>query len=73
MLCKAVLPSETLAHKAQKILTAYGYPCEMIRSTSRKEGCGFGLRIAGDCEAAHTLLIREGVPVKLMTPERGGA
>jgi hypothetical protein len=71
MLCKAVLPSETLAHKAQRILAAHGYPCEIIRSTSRKEGCGYGLRIAGDCEAAHSLLIREGVPVKLMTPERG--
>jgi hypothetical protein len=70
MLCKAVLPSETLAHKAQRILTAHGYSCEIIRSTSRKEGCGYGLRISGDCNAAHTLLLREGVPVKLMVPER---
>ena len=73
MLCRAVLPSETLAHKAQRILTAHGYSSEIVRSTSKKEGCGFGLRIAGNCDAAHTLLLREGVPVKLMTPERGSA
>ena len=73
MLCKAVLPSETLAHKAQRILSAHGYSSEIIRSTSRKEGCGFGLRISGDCAAAHTLLLREGVPVRMMLPERGSS
>lgn len=72
MLCRAVLPSETLAHKAQRILTAYGYPSEIIRSTSRREGCSYALRISGNCEAAHALLLREGIPVKLMGIERGG-
>ena len=72
MLCKAVLPSETLAHKAQKLLSAYGYPCEIVRDTSRREGCGYALRISGNCEAAHALLLRQGIPVKLMRIERGG-
>ncbi len=71
MLCKAVLPSETYAYKAQRVLAANGYPSEMIRSTGQKEGCGFGLRIAGNCEQIHALLIREGIPVQLVRKERG--
>ena len=72
MLCRAVLPSETYAHKAYKLLTAYGYPCEILRDTSRREGCGFIVRISGNCAAAHALLLREGIPVKLVSTERGG-
>ena len=72
MLCRAVLPSETIAHKAQRILAANGYPCEIVRNTDKREGCGYGVRISGNCEAAHALLLREGIPVKLMRNERGG-
>lgn len=71
MLCKAVLLSETMAHKAQRVLAANGYPCEIVRSTDKKAGCGYGVRISGNCEAAHALLLREGIPVKLMRTERG--
>ncbi len=72
MLCRAVLPSETLAHKAQKILAAHGFPCAIVRTPDRRMGCGYGLKISGNCEAAHALLLREGIPVKLMGIERGG-
>lgn len=72
MLCRAVLPSETYAQKAQRILAANGYYCEIIRSTSRKEGCGYGLRVAGDCEGVRELLLREGIPVQNVRIERGG-
>lgn len=72
MLCRAVLPSETIAHKAQKILSANGYPCEIVRTIDQKSGCGYAVRVSGNCEAAHALLLREGIPVKLMRNERGG-
>lgn len=72
MLCRAILPSETYAHKAQRLLAAHGYSCEIVRNTDRKAGCAYALRIAGNCEAAHALLLREGIPVRLMKTERGG-
>ena len=72
MLCRAVLPSEALAHKAQRVLSANGYSSEIFRNTDKKAGCGYGVRISGNCEAAHALLLREGIPVKLMRIERGG-
>ncbi|MBR4101428.1 MAG: hypothetical protein IKK51_06090 [Oscillospiraceae bacterium] len=71
MICRAVMPSDTLARKAQRILTANDFSAEIIRSTS-KEGCGFGLRIVGNCAAAQALLEREGIPVRSMRIERGG-
>ena len=70
MICRAVLPSETYAMKAQKILASMGYPCEVVRSTSKKEGCGFGLKVVGDCEQIHRLLIQEGIPVQTVRIER---
>ncbi len=72
MLCKVVLPSDTYTRKAQKILAANGYPSEIIRSTSLREGCGFSLRVAGNCEQIHALLIREGIPVQNVRIESGG-
>lgn len=73
MICRAVLPSETYTYKAQRILSANGYPSEIIRNTSLKEGCGFGLRVAGNCEHVHALLLREGIPVQSVRIESGGA
>ena len=72
MLCKAVLLSDTFTRKAQKILAANGYPSEIIRSTSLREGCGFGLRVAGNCEQIHALLNIEGIPVQSVRIESGG-
>lgn len=65
------MPSETYAYKAQHVLTVNGYYCEIIRSTSRREGCGYSLRVAGDCEDVKGLLQREGIPVQNVRIERG--
>ena len=71
MLCRAVLPSETYAYKAQRILTANSYSSEIVRVTSPRGGCQFGLRITGDCEQIQALLQREGIPVQSVRIERG--
>lgn len=71
MICRAVLPSETYALKAQRVLAANGYHSEIIRSTSRGIGCGYSLRTAGDCNAIRELLHREGIPVQNVRDERG--
>lgn len=73
MICMAVLPSDTFAHKAQRILTANGYKIEMIRTTSRDEGCIFGIRIHGELEEIRALLEREKIPVRSLRIERDGS
>lgn len=70
MICMAVLPSDTFAHKAQRILTANGYQCEMIRTTSQQDGCVFGVRIHGDPEQIQALLRRGNIPVRGIRTER---
>ncbi|MBR1458193.1 MAG: DUF3343 domain-containing protein [Oscillospiraceae bacterium] len=70
MLCKAVMPSETYAIKAQRILAANGYRSDILRTTSRREGCSFTLRVQGNCEHIHTLLMQEGIPVQGVRIER---
>ncbi len=65
------MPSDTLARKAQRLLTANDFSAEVIRNTSAKDGCGFGLRIVGNCTAAQELLEREGIPVSSIRIERG--
>ncbi len=72
MICRAVIPSDTLARRARQLLTANGYSAEIVRHVGR-EGCGFSLRIAGDCNAAKALLEREGITVRSMRRERDGA
>lgn len=64
------MPSDTLARKAQRILKARGFSAEIVRSSGGKEGCGFALRITGDCNAARELLAREGIVVRSMRNER---
>ena len=71
MLCRVVLPSETYAQKAQRVLAANGYHSEIIRSTSRGLGCGYSLRAAGDCETIRAILSRENIPVQNVRDERG--
>lgn len=72
MICTAVLPSETFAHKAQRILTANGYPSELIRSSSLKEGCAFGVKIVGRPEDIQEVLENAHIPVRSLQSERDG-
>lgn len=72
MICRAVMPSDTLARKAQRLLTANGYSAEVVRNSGSKDGCGFSLRIYGNCSAAQALLEREGITVRSMRIERDG-
>lgn len=71
MLCRVVLPSDTYAQKAQRVLAANGYHSEILRSTSRGMGCGYSLRTAGDCDTVRAILSREGIPVQNVRDERG--
>ncbi|MDE5792682.1 MAG: hypothetical protein K2G88_09975 [Oscillospiraceae bacterium] len=73
MICMAVLPSDTFAYKAQRILTANGYKIEMIRTTTQKDGCIFGIRIYGEFENIRMLLERERIPVRNLRIERDDA
>ena len=74
MICRVGLSSDTMTRKAQRILTANGYHCEIFRSTKTSaEGCGFGLRVMGDCEAAKALLQRDGFEIRSTRTERGSA
>ncbi|MBQ8928629.1 MAG: hypothetical protein IJ055_10220 [Oscillospiraceae bacterium] len=72
MVCRVVLPSETYAHKAHRVLAANGLISEIIRASGSREGCTFGLRVVGSCEAVSDLLGRAGIPVRRITSERGG-
>ena len=61
--CIAAMPTYTFALKAQKLLHARGFPCEIKRSdTSVREGCGYSLHINGNCAAAAEVLRRYSVP-----------
>ncbi len=72
MICRAVMPSDTLARKAQRILTAKGYASELVRNNMQdSEGCGFGLKVAADCAEVKALLQQEGIPVRGVRNERG--
>ncbi len=70
MINTAILPSETYARKAQRILTANGYPSELVRFTSPREGCRFGLRIVGKPEEIQDILRNAGIPVRTFGNER---
>ncbi len=70
MMNTAILPSETYARKAQRILTANGYPSELVRFTSPREGCRFGLRVVGKPEEIQDILRNAGIPVKAFGNER---
>jgi len=72
MICRAVLPSETFARKAQRILTANGYISEMIRITNVNAGCGYALRIVGKPEEIQAILAKANIPVRSLESERDG-
>ena len=71
MICRAVLPSETFARKAQRLLTANGYTSEMIRITNASTGCGYALRIVGKVEDVRSVLAKANIPVRSLESERG--
>lgn len=73
MICMAVLPSDTFMYKAQRILTANGYKTEMIRTTTREDGCIFAIKIHGEFEKIRLLLEHERIPVKNLRIERDNA
>lgn len=52
----AIFPSETLARRAQKFLAMNGYTCALVRLTTPKEGCRYGLNISEHAEEVETLL-----------------
>lgn len=73
LICRIGLTSDTIAHKAQRILTAAGYHCELIRiQGSQAEGCSFGIRAAGNCEAVRTVLENAGIRPRSTETESGG-
>lgn len=70
--CNAVMPSYTYAMKAERLLRSRGYSCEIVRRGNTSDsGCGFSLRIKGDCGAAAEILKSYSVPVTAVTD--GGA
>ena len=70
MINTAILPSETYARKAQRTLTANGYPCELIRFTVPREGCSFGLKVVGKPEEIQEILRNAGIPLRSFRNER---
>jgi len=63
MLCAADMPSYTFAMKAQKLLKARGYVCEIRRSQSSSEsGCGYYISTSGDCKKIKEILENYSVP-----------
>lgn len=72
MIQTVMFPSETYTRKAQKILTAHGYTCEVVRITTRA-GCHFGLRIVGKPEEIQSILAEFRIPVSEFRNERDGA
>lgn len=67
-----ILPSETYTRKAQRILTAKGYTCEVIRITNPGDGCTFGLKTADRQAEIQSLLYQTGIPVRGFRNERDG-
>lgn len=70
MKCSLEMPSYTYAVKAEKLLKARGYPCE-IKRTEQPEGrsCGFSLIIRSHCREAAAVLRRYSVPFSAVSGE----
>ncbi len=70
MRCFADMPSYTFAMKAQKILKARGYVCEIKRNTSSAEsGCGYYISVSADCSEIKDVLESYSVPFEKMRKE----
>ncbi len=63
MLCNADMPSYTFAIKAQKLLKARGYVCEIKRLPSSYDtGCGYYISTSGNCSEIKEILQNYSVP-----------
>lgn len=61
--CIAEMPSYTYAVKSEKLLKARGYQCEIHREEANFEkGCGYSLKIYGNCDQAVKLLDNYSIP-----------
>lgn len=61
--CNVEMPSYTYAVKAEKLLLARGYPCEIKRiDRPGSSTCGFMLSIRGHCREAIGILKNYSVP-----------
>lgn len=61
--CAAEMPSYTYAVKGEKLLKARGYQCEVQREEAPSEnGCGYSLKIYGDCSRAKNILDSYAIP-----------
>ena len=70
MLCNADMPSYTFAMKAQKLLGARGYFCEIKRLPSTSDsGCGYYISVSGDCSQIENILKKYSVPFENLRKE----
>ncbi len=61
--CILEMPSYTYAVKSEKLLKSRGYSCEIKRSESSSgKGCGYSLKIFGECGNAAEILDNYSVP-----------
>ena len=68
--CNADMPSYTFAIKAQKLLKARGYFCEIKRNQNiSNSGCGYYLIINESCERAEEILKKYSVPFERIRNE----
>lgn len=68
--CAVDMPSYTLAMKAQKILKARGYTCEVKRNQSNSDaGCGYYINFSGDCIKAKEILEKYSIPFEKLRKE----
>lgn len=63
MLCSADMPSYTFAMKAQKLLKARGYECEIKRNQSVSDtGCGYYISTSGECGKIKEVMENYSIP-----------
>lgn len=54
--CMIAFPSYTYAVKAQRMLRARGYRCELRRREDTEHGCGWDVLVRSDCADVFRLL-----------------
>ena len=70
--CIADMPSYTYAVKAERLLRSRGYRCRIARKVkASSDGCGFILRINGQCREVYEILDRYAVPYNILYDDGG--
>ena len=70
--CIAEMPSYTYAVKGERLLRARGFPCKVKRKERTSSGgCGFILKVYGQCSEAAGILDMNAVPYRTISD--GGA